>query len=519
MTSADKPKPRLWPVAAILALDAAYLAYVWLSEAQSRQNRILMTMTAQVLTLGLLVLWLAFFSRIRVKLRLAFLAGVVALAALAAATLEIREVTGDIVPKVVWRWSPPPDALLEAVEKTAGDAPPVTGDAAAAYPQFLGPDRNLVVANVRLARDWETNPPVVRWRQPIGAGWSAFAVFGNRAVTQEQRGEEEMVSCYDLQTGALIWAHGDPGRYETTLGGAGPRATPTIADGRVYALGALGRLNCLDLASGALIWTADIQADNDGRMPQWGYAGSPLIAGRFVAVSPGGGNGRSLVAYDRETGEIAWRAGDDAPGYSSPQLRTLAGAPQIIILNAHSVTAHDPETGAILWNEPWGSGSPNVANPLALPADRLLVSSGYGVGCKLYQVSASGEGLALRELYSSPRLKAKFANFVPFGAHVYGLDDGVLTAVAIADGQRAWKRGRYGHGQLLLAGDLLLLQAEAGSLHLIEPNPDSLRELGAIEALDGKAWNTMALSGNLLLMRNHEEAICFKLPLRSDSGD
>ncbi len=512
----ESARPRWWPAAVIIGMDAAYTAYVWLIDNDMRQNRVLSTLAAQLIAFVLLVAWLALFSRIRLKLRLLLLSGLGALGLLAIFSLEIRDVSGDLMPIVSWRWSPPSEERLAAVAKTAAaDATVDAIDATGAFPQFLGPNRNGVVEGVALARDWQANPPKVLWRQPIGAGWSGFAIFGNRAVTQEQRGEDEMVSCYDLGSGELIWAHADAARYETTLGGVGPRATPAIDNGRVYALGAKGQLNCLDLATGERLWAVNILEDNNGRLPQWGYAGSPLTTERLVVVSPGGPNGRSLTAYDKLTGAFVWGGGDGAPGYSSPQLRVLAGAPQIIILNTNSVAAHDPETGSILWEEPWGRGSPSAANPLLLPGDRLLVSSGYGVGCTLYQAEARGEGgVGVRVLYSTTRLKAKFANFVLFGDHVYGLDDGVLVCLDIADGQRAWKRGRYGHGQLLLVGDLLLLQAEEGSLRLIEPSPLELRELGQIKALDGKAWNNLALSGNRLLMRNHEEAVCFELALR-----
>jgi outer membrane protein assembly factor BamB len=178
------------------------------------------------------------------------------------------------------------------------------------------------------------------------------------------------------------------------------------------------------------------------------------------------------------------------------------------------VVGHDPETGAVLWQADWGVRAPTTANPLQIGTDSLLVSSGYGVGCGLLEINRDETGWQPEWVYHSPRLKAKFANYVPFGDYVYGLDDGVLTCIDPETGQPTWKRGRYGHGQLLLVGDALLVQSEQGDLHLIEASPEGLREQGEVAILESKAWNTMAISGNLLLMRNHKDAVCLELPTR-----
>jgi outer membrane protein assembly factor BamB len=346
----------------------------------------------------------------------------------------------------------------------------------------------------------------------MGAGWSGFAVANGIAVTQEQRADREMVVAYDLATGAPRWSHADAARFESTVAGDGPRATPTIAGRRVYTLGSTGVLNALDLATGRRLWTRDIGRDNDARQPDWGRSGSPLAMDDFVVVSAGGANERSLVAYQRETGEPAWHAGNDFTSYSSPLVATLAGVRQIVSLNQASVTAHDPASGRILWEYPWPAPQPTVAQPLVLPGDRVLLSAGYGVGSKLLHVTREAEALRATLVWESLRMKAKFTNLVVHEGFVYGLDEGVLVCLDLSNGERRWKSGRYGHGQVILAGDLLLVQTEEGDVVLVEPRPDSHRELARLSVFSQKTWNPPALAGRFLLLRNDAEAACYELP-------
>jgi outer membrane protein assembly factor BamB len=393
-------------------------------------------------------------------------------------------------------------------------APPVTPAAAGGdWPQFQGPLRDATMASLRLARDWSARPPRPVWRRPVGEGWSGFAVSGGIAVTQEQHGPDERVAAYELATGRPLWTDATAARYETVIAGIGPRATPALHGGRVYAQGATGVLVALDLASGRRLWSRDVVGENGAVLAEWGKSGSPLVVDGRVIVNAGGA-GRSLVAYDAATGAPSWAAGSGRASYSSPVLLSLAGRPQVVVLNSASVAGHDPRTGALLWETPFPGGQPNVATPLPLDADRLLVSVGYGVGSKAYRLAAGPAGaLEPALLWESTRLKSKFGNLVRHGGFVYGLDDGVLTCLDPETGERRWKEGRYGHGQLLLAGGLLLVQTEEGELVLIDPSPDAARELARVSLLDGKTWNPPALAGRLLLVRNDRQAAAYELPV------
>ncbi len=503
-TDARAPGVRWWPLPVILVIVSLRIAWIWLGPGdRTGQERVLPTILASLGATIALGVWLFLFSRLtrRARLNAGVLIAIVAVAL--SATVRIRGVTGDLVPILEWRWAGAPAPLMDSrpSESPAG---------AAEFPQFLGPHRDGRVPDSTLSRDWTNDPPRLVWKRAVGAGWSGFAVAGGLAITQEQRGEQEMVVAYELATGAVRWTHGDPARYHTTIAGEGPRATPTISRGRVFSLGSTGLLNALDLETGAPIWQRDIDRDNDAPSPDWGRSGSPLATDDLIVVSAGGTGGKSLVAYDRTNGTVVWQAGSDRAGYSSPVEATLAGVRQILIFNAASVAAHDPATGRVLWEFPWPALQANVAQPLILFGDRVLVSSGYGIGSKLLQVEADAAGrVAARLIWESPRLKAKFTNLVVHDGFVYGLDDGVLVCLDPADGQRRWKNGRYGHGQVLLAGAVLLVQTEEGELVLVEPRPDAHREIARFRVFDRKTWNAPALAGRFLLVRNDVEAAVY----------
>lgn len=514
---APSPRPplRLWPAGLILALLATTLAVIRSLGHLPYQSRNLASMVAVLLGLALLWLWWLLLSRAAWHWRLGVCGGAALVVALAVGLFRIRGVSGDLIPILEPRWARPVAPPAPAGSPPSTNAAPVPATARRPdFPQFLGPDRNCVIPGVALDPDWVARPPQVLWRQPIGAAWSGFAIVGNQAVTQEQDGENETVTCYELLTGRRLWRHADAAHYNTTLAGEGPRCTPTIARNRVFTLGATGILNCLDLSDGRRLWTRQITTDAGSTVPEWGFAGSPLVVGGRVIVSAGGRDGRSLLAYHADTGEIVWSGGSRPANYSSPVLLTLAATPQIVMFNSRQINAHDPHTGLVLWEYPWGTGHPQVAVPVPVGSNRVVFSSGYGVGAELLEIAPDADNrLSARRVWKSIRLKAKFANFIARDGFLYGLDDGVLVCVAVNDGSLRWKEGRYGHGQMLLIGDLLLVTAENGELVLLRPTSEAPNELHRWRVFTGKTWNPPALAGDILLVRNDQEAACLRLPL------
>ena len=506
---------RWWPVIIVFALAAAAWAWVQFFYGVSRQQKNIAWAQVLLYTLLLLLVWLVALSRMRWRVRLSVTALVLAAVGFAAVSLRIRGVTGDLVPVVEWRWSrhalPLPDTNAP-VATTKAEAPP------AIYPQFLGPNRDGILPGPVLARDWRTLPPTELWRQPVGAAWSGFVVSGFVAVTQEQRGEDECVVAYDLRTGRAIWVQVEKAHFNTTIAGEGPRATPTITVDRVLALGATGILNCLDLATGRKLWGKNIIHENNSKVGDWGVSSSPLVVGNLVVVCAGGKQDRNLVAYDLENGKFVWGAGNTSMDYSSPVLVRLAGTEQILNFTPKGVAAHEVASGEILWHHPWKGGHPHIALPIVLPDDRVLISSGYGTGAELLKITKTNQWTATR-LWKSIRLKSKFANLFHRDGFIYGLDDGIMVCVDAADGSLKWKDGRYGHGQMILVRDVLLIMAEGGDVVLVDPSPEALRELTRFKVFHDKTWNPPALAGEYLLIRNDKEAACLRLPLvRSQTG-
>ncbi len=405
------------------------------------------------------------------------------------------------------------------------------------YPRFLGNGYWAEVEGVKLDADWQALPPELVWHQEIGAGWSGFAIVGNYAVTQEQRGDEEIVSCYRVASGEVVWTHRDEARFDPAdfqggLGGIGPRATPTIHEGKVFAQGATGIVNCLDARTGRLIWSHDTAAETGADVLVWGKSGSPLVVDDLVIVNVGAPNDEaarenyesSLVAYDRESGEPRWATGNRQASYASPVLATLAGKRQVVMIHEKYVAAHRVEDGTVLWEYPWAGMSDSNATttqPMPLAGDRLFLSKGYGVGASLLQITRDAAGNFSADPLWEPAIKrvmkTKFSNPVVRDGYVYGLDNALLSCVELETGKIEWKKRRspeFGHGQLLLVGDVILVLSETGELALVEASPKKYNELAAIQALDASdtTWNTLALAAPYLLVRNAREAACYRLP-------
>ncbi len=500
----EKKSIRLWPLYIIVSLAVLAIIIVWLMDAGHRQDRVMLTQMILIIAAILGIVWLMVLSRVNWRIRLiAF--GVFAFTVVSfAALFRFDGFSGDLAFKFEWRWR-------KATQRSVGslDTQDTPTHLLTDFPQFLGPNRDATVTNIKLNTDWENTPPKLVWKQPIGDRWSGFAVVGESAITQEQEGEWEKVVCYDLLTGQEKWTHKDRARYYTPLGRLGPRATPTIDGERVFTIGSTGILNCLDFDTGNQIWTTNIFEENNAEPPPWGVSVSPLVYQNLVIVSAGG-----AVAYYKETGDIAWKGQRAKSAYSSPVLLTLAGTEQIVLFDHGLVTSHEPTTGELLWEQPWPTAVECVAQPTPLPGGKLLVSTAYGIGTKLFQISKSNqsEKFNVNLIWETIFLKAKFTTIIYYKDHVYGLDDGIFTCLNSVDGTRKWKRGRYGHGQTILISDVLLVLTEDGKVVLLETNPASHQELAQFQVLSGQTWNNPALAGNYLLVRNNREAACYLLP-------
>jgi outer membrane protein assembly factor BamB len=429
-----------------------------------------------------------------------------------------------------WRWTKTPEERL-IVQSDLPAAPPPARPASpekpaksgnkpaevaathavattgALWPGFRGPHRDGAVPGVQIKTDWTASPPVEIWRRPVGPGWSSFAVRGDRVYTQEQRGPDEVVACYKLGSGEPVWAHRDTARFWESNGGPGPRGTPTLGNGRVYTFGATGILNALNASDGALVWSRNAASDASMKTPDWGFASSPLVVDDLVIV---GASGR-LVAYDRPTGAPRWFGPVHGTSYSSPVLLTVDGVSQVLLLSAAGATSVALADGALLWEHPW-KGYPIVQPALTADGD-VLMSVSESSGMRRIAIAHEAGGWSVKERWTSNGLKPYFNDFVVHSGHAYGFDGSILSCIDLKDGQRKWKGGRFGNGQLVLLPDqdVLLLVSEQGELALVRATPDQFTELARIPAMEGKTWNHPALAADILLVRNGEEMVAFRL--------
>jgi outer membrane protein assembly factor BamB len=511
---------RLWFPTAVAILAAAGVTLIRLQPEMERNFKGWTSALVVLIALLLGLIWFLFLSRVSWRLRgqiLALLA--LTIFGLTKALRVDGVVDGTGLPKLAWSWAPRHHAPLAALPVAAatGVNPSATAlPDVADVPQFFGPNRDGVVRNAKLAPDWNATPPKQLWRAPVGAGWSAFAVVGGRAFTQEQRGENEAVTCYDLRSGQLLWAYTYPAHFQQWQGGDGPRATPTVLDGRVFAIGATGILNCLDAATGKRLWSHDVLTEHKLENLTWGVSASPLVFDDTVVVTGGLTHGSTVIAYRRSDGAPQWQAGTDKASYSSPALATLAGRRVVLSLNAGTLTAHDPATGEILLNHPWSDEKwAKASQPVVIGGNRVFISSGYGAGCELIEVTAGADGkLTATQIWKNLRMKTQFNSVAARDGYLYGLDDGLLACVEISTGARKWKDGRYGSGQTLLVDDLVIVQSEPGEVVLAAAKPDGFQELGRIPALHAKTWNNPTLAGRYLIVRNNEEMACYELPIQ-----
>jgi outer membrane protein assembly factor BamB len=463
-----------------------------------------------------LVGWAAATRNLSSTLRRASMVGTMLFTCGVFTLLRTGGVSGEGGSDLHWRWTPSPEQRLLSQQEPAPQispqpkpSPQVAGND---WPGFRGLARDGVVRGVRIETNWSQFPPVQVWRQPIGPGWSSFAVRGDFLYTQEQRGEDELVACYRVSTGEPVWRHRDEVRFWESNAGAGPRATPTLSQGRLYTFGATGILNALEATNGAVVWSRNVAAETQTKVPMWGFSSSPLVVEDVVIVGAIG----KLAAYEIASGTPRWFGPPHGGSYSSPHLANIGGVEQILLLTGDGATSVAATNGAVLWEHSWPSFA--IVQP-ALTADGDVLMSicgaAGGIGTRRLAVARGQGGWTVQERWTSNGLKPYFNDLVVHRGHAFGFDNSILSCIDLQDGKRKWKGGRYGNGQLLLLADqeLLLVLSEKGELALVGAGPDEFKEIARFPAIQGKTWNHPAVAGDVLLVRNSEEMAAFRLAL------
>lgn len=403
-------------------------------------------------------------------------------------------------------------SAIPALAKPASPSTPVVHATANYWTEYRGPGRAGIYDQTPVRTDWPADGPPELWRQQIGGGYASMVVADGLLFTIEQRRDREVVAAYRTEDGRQAWEHSWNSRFRESMGGDGPRATPTWSDGNLYAQGANGDLLCLAAHNGEVLWQRNILRDASASNLTWGMAAAPLVVDDMVIALPGGKGGKSIFAYDKRSGDIIWSNLGDKAGYVSPQTATLAGRRQLLIVSGTRVLGASLEDGAELWSHPWKTSyDANCAQPLVVDGNHVFVSSGYGHGAALLQIS-QGEGrFSVEEIWSNLNMKNKFNPSVLVDEVVYGLDEGILAAIDVRTGERLWKKGRYRYGQLLYASGHLIVISEDGELALVEATPVEYREVARFDSIPGKTWNVPAMADGLLFVRNQTELVAYDL--------
>ena len=420
---------------------------------------------------------------------------------------------------LVSRWKPTSEEQLVALDSKSEQKPAADFDlpsnaADTDWAEFRGRNRDGILTGVSFSTDWETKPPTERWRHPIGPGWSSFCVVGPLFFTQEQRGEIELVSAYTVADGKPVWTNQTKSRFEATMGGVGPRATPTFRDKQLYITGASGLVQCLDAATGEPVWQFDLIKELGVPLPMWGFASSPLVLEETAIVFAGGGEENALVALDRKSGKVVWSVGFGSHGYSSPQLSTIDGVAQVLISSNRGVQSVDPLTGKVLWKHEWDIGEMARITQPTVVGTSVYLGTGYGRGTMRIDVRHEGGSWSTEEGWIES-MKPYFNDCVHHEGFLYGFDGPIFMCLDAETGERVWKHRGYGHGQVLLVKDMetLLVLTEEGELVLLKADPNEAVEISKIPSVEGITWNHPVIADGKLFVRNAEEMVCYDLDL------
>ncbi len=385
------------------------------------------------------------------------------------------------------------------------------------WPQFRGPNRDGVSAATGLDLVAGTTGPREIWRSPVGQGYSGMAVVDGRLFTMGNEDDDERLVAFDAADGSRLWSVRLDAGYRDQMG-SGPRSTPTVADGTVYALGAQGSLVAVAAESGAERWRVDLGDLVGARPPQWGVSTSPLVLGDRLLLDAGGSSGSSVVALNRADGTVAWTSQSDIAGYSAPMEVVAEGVRQVVFFTGTRIVSVDPEDGTAFWSLPWKTSyDVNAAAPVIVPPNRLFLSSGYDVGGVLLRLGAEDGRATVTEVWRSREMKNQFSSSVYDRGILYGFDDKTLKALDARDATELWAERGLGHGSLILADGKLVVMGESCALVVAEATADSYRELARSEPFEGKCWTAPSLAGGRLYIRNEEQIVALDVSGRQES--
>lgn len=382
------------------------------------------------------------------------------------------------------------------------------------WPCWRGPNQDGISHAAGLLKEWPTDGPARLWQTPLGGGFSGISVVENRAYTMYSNETDEMVICLDTDQGNILWQVRSGTVFENQYGD-GPRATPAIDSGHVYTHGATGSLLCLDTQTGKQIWGFNTLETFGGENLDYGFSASPVIVGQMLVVVVGAPDGKSLVALDKSNGEVLWTSLSDQGGYSTPLAIDVNGTGQLVVMTGKSLVGVAQEDGRELWRHPWKTTEDaNVATPIYHDG-RLFVSSGYGTGCAVFELSMQDGKAVAEEAWSSKKMKNYFSTSVLLDGHLYGFNNTRLVCMNFENGDVLWQQRGFNRGSLLVAEEMLYVLGERGTLALAKASPGKYEEVSQVEEiLQPQTWTVPTIADGKMFLRNEKEIVCLDLSAR-----
>ena len=408
---------------------------------------------------------------------------------------------------------------------------------AADWPHYRGPNLDGSTSET-IATKWPAGGPKALWKVPAIDGFSSLTVSGGQAFTLVMRevdgGPQEVCVALDANTGKEQWMAplgplklGDGGQAgaKGNDGGDGPRSTPTVSDGKVYVMSAKLVLSCFDAKSGKVVWHKDLVKDFAGRNISWQNAASPLVEGSLVYVA-GGGAGQSILAFNKQTGAVAWKAHDEKITHSTPVAATIHGVRQLIFFCQSGLVSVDAKDGMLLWKRPFKFAVSTAMTPI-VAGDLVFCSAGYGVGGGAARITKAADGWKAEETWfiagngKDESVANHWSTPVYKDGHLYGMfqfkeyGSGALKCVELATGKVKWSKPGFGPGNLILLGNQVLALSDAGELVVADATPAAYKEVSRAKVVSGKCWSTPVVSNGRVYVRSTKEAACLDVAAKA----
>ncbi|MDD5261317.1 MAG: PQQ-like beta-propeller repeat protein [Methylacidiphilales bacterium] len=374
-----------------------------------------------------------------------------------------------------------------------------TGFAQAAdWPQWRGPNHDGISTETGWSTQWNADGPKQLFKLNVGTGCSSVAVSQGHLYTIGNTNNTDTVRCLDAATGKEIWKQSYPCPLDPNSFEGGPGATPAVNADRVYTMSRAGDLHCLDAATGKVVWTKNLVKDFGGKVPKWGYAGSPVVLEKCVILDVGA-PGAATVALDKTTGEIAWKNGDEEAAYATPLPFEFGGKKYVALFDAFGLVIREADGGKTVAKQEWKTNyDVNAATPI-ISGDKLFVSSGYGKGAAQFQFTGS----ELKYIWQTKKMRNHFNSCVLWQGFLYGFDDTKLACLDFATGDVKWVQEDLGKGSLMLADGKLIIQSENGDLVIASAAPDAFKELARAKVLDQRCWVVPVLANGHIYCKNN----------------